>query len=237
MDIADVIRGRASKFEGIANLEPFIRTMNRALTVHEAVHAQHATVAKDGKLTALGRQAEMRRHVAEKAAPHLYQSQKSVALLSAKVAAWRSRLQPPAPDKADASRAVLRADARVMLRGMSVSARAALLLADDADPLLIEAALEAPAALSGLTNPIREQLLESYLEKNHGPELRKIEEADAALELATVAVQVSTTTLRAACEFHNDMMFAEFIETALGKEKAANIVLGVGQEFGGALQS
>jgi len=66
MDIATNLRTRAAaKCDGVASLAPFRQIVERILDVHEAVRANHAAVAIDDKITALGRRQAVRQHVAE----------------------------------------------------------------------------------------------------------------------------------------------------------------------------
>jgi len=104
------------------------------------------------------------------------------------------------------------------------------------DPLMRDAALEAPNVMSGITDQIRAHVVDDYMEKTHGDELRGIEQAEEALELADVAVQVATGTVRAAGEFLNQTQFADFIASTLGDQRRANIEAGISQELAGALQ-
>lgn len=231
MDIGTVIQGRAAKFEGVAELAPCMTVVSRALGVHDGIRERHAAVSQDAKLTTLGRQADLRQFIGDKLSAEIYRSERSVEFLGARLAAWRTRLGPQPVDKTNVAAAVLRSDARAMLREKGVSKSAALLLAEDADPVLIEAALEGPPALSGLTSQIHGQVLGAYIEKHHGPELRRIERAEAALEVADVATQVAATTARAAADFPDDRVFADFVSDSVGEPRRKGIVIGIGQEW------
>jgi hypothetical protein len=235
MSIADTIRQRAANFAPFASLAPFVTTIDRALSVHETAIAARDAVAKNGNLTALGRVAEMRSHTATQAAPHLFQCQKAIELLTAKTAALRASLGPPAPDAATAA---LRAEARGMLRSLqTVAERAALLTGEKVPELMRDAALETPAVMSGITEQIRSEIIDVYIEKHNAVALRRVEQTEEALRLTVAAVETASATLRASGEFPTDAALGEFIGTSMGKEKAAAITTGVGQEFAGALQT
>lgn len=236
MSIADTIRARASKFEGDANFAPMMITVSRALAVHAGAVAARDAVTRDDNLTPIGRAAEMRRHVAEKVAPYLLQCQKSVELIAAKLTASRAKLGPPPPDKTNAAAAVVRMEIRNMLRALpSPSARAAMLLASEADPRMIEAAIEGFPALSGISDQIRAEIIKGYIEKHHEADLSRLEQAEEALELARAATDVAAATLCIAGEFATEAALSEFVAKAVGKDKATNIALGVDQEFATAL--
>jgi hypothetical protein len=106
---------------------------------------------------------------------------------------------------------------RQMLRAIkNPGERLKLLLADDADPSMMEAALEAPNAMSGIDDQMRQLITTSVIERLHPGALAQIERAEEAIELVDVAARVAFNTARDAAEFPNDPTFASFVETSVG---------------------
>lgn len=81
---------------------------------------------------------------------------------------------------------------------------------------MLEAALEAPNAMSGINDQMRELITTSVIERNHPGALAQIEKAEEAIELVDVAARVAFNTARDAAEFPSDAVFSKFVETSVG---------------------
>jgi hypothetical protein len=194
--------------------------LERVLDANDAVRAQHAKIGSDPKLTAIGRQDAIRRYVIDKAAEEQYRAVRSVAEMRARVDRWRKELSPKAPDKSDVTAAVVRSEMRQMLRSMTPNARAAMLTSADVDPTLIQAVLEVPNSLSGITDRIRADVVKAAISRSYPKQLTEIEQCEDAIALVDAAARVMTDTTRAAMELPNDTVLADLVKGALGPRVA-----------------
>jgi hypothetical protein len=213
-NLREIMMGRfgdnADGWRGPAKIE-----LSRILDTHDQVRAEHARIAADPNLSALGKQDATRKYLATTASKHLVRAQRSVETMRGKIAERRANLRPPVPDKTDASAAILRSEMRSQLRGMKQGERMQLLLAPDADPALIAAALEAPNFSSGITDQTRTLLTNSVIEKRYPGASAALESAEDAVEILTAAVQVTERTVYAAGDFPSGKVFSDFIAQAV----------------------
>lgn len=184
------------------------------LNADDAVRAEHARITADPNLSALGKQDASRKFLAT-SAKQLVRAQRSVESMKTKIAERRANLKPPAPDKTDASGAVLRSEMRTQLRAMKAGEKMQLLLAPDADPTLVAAALEAPNFSSGITDETRTLLTNAVIAKRYPGALAEIEQAEEAVEILTAAVQVAERTTYAAGDFQSNKQFSDFLTAAI----------------------
>jgi hypothetical protein len=101
---------------------------------------------------------------------------------------------------------------RTHLRGLSQSARAALLLADSPDPTLVQAVLEAPGFSSGVSDDMRKQMLEIVVNRDHPDQLAEIAQVEEALELLDAATGIVLSAAKSAAEFPSETLFDAFID-------------------------
>jgi hypothetical protein len=189
--------------------------LSRALDAEDAVRAEHAKINADPNLSALGRQDATRKFLTSAPAKQLVRAQRSVEAMKAKLAERRANLKPPAPDRTDASAAVLRSEMRTQLRGMKNGERMQLLLAPDADPTLVAAALEAPNFSTGITDQTRELLTNAVITKRYPGAIAEIEQAEDVVEMLTAAVQTTERTIYRAGDFPSEKAFGDFLTGAV----------------------
>jgi hypothetical protein len=103
-----------------------------------------------------------------------------------------------------------------MLRTMKHHERIALLMAKDVDPEFHLAVVEAPNALTGVTDDIRQYVTQQVIERTHPGQLAAIEQAEEAIELLNAARGVAYNAARTAAEFPSDTAFTAFMEQSLG---------------------
>ncbi len=101
---------------------------------------------------------------------------------------------------------------RGQLRGLSASARAALLLSENPDPMLVQAVLEAPGFSSGVSDDVRERILEIVINRDHPNELAAIAETEEALELLDAATGMVLSAAKSVAEFPSEKTFNDFID-------------------------
>src|SRR6266403_5769901 len=103
---------------------------------------------------------------------------------------------------------------RGQLRGLSTSARAALLLTENPDPTLVQAVLEAPGFSSGVSDDIRERMLEIVINRDHPNDLAEIAQVEEALELLDAATGMTLSAAKSVSEFPTEKTFNDFIGEA-----------------------
>jgi hypothetical protein len=209
----EFILERAGPWSDVPALQPALAAITRALDVHTKMKTKAAEVAKDTHRTAIGKRDVMQKFVGEQA-HEVTRIRKTVDVMRAKLTERRAKLMPLAPDPTNAASAMLRMEARTFLRGIKNPGERLRLLLDD--PSMMEAALEAPNAMSGINDQMRELITTNVIERNHPAALAQIEKAEEAIELVDVAARVAFNTARDAAEFPNDSTFASFVETSVG---------------------
>lgn len=214
--LEETVLERAGFMSEVPALQPALAAITRALDVHTKMRTKAADVAKDTHRTPLGKQDVLRKFVGENA-HEVLRIRKTVDVMRTKLTERRAKLMPAKADPSNVASAVMRMEMRQMLRGIkNPGERLRLLLDNDADTSMLEAALEAPNAMSGITDQMRELITTSVIERNHPGALAQIEKAEEAIELVDVAARVAFNTARDAAEFPNDAVFSKFVETSVG---------------------
>ena len=98
----------------------------------------------------------------------------------------------------------------------------ALLLAENPDPTLLQAVLEAPNFSSGLTDNLRAQMLEHYAAATHPNDLAEIAQAEEALELLTAATETALNAAKSVSEFPSDRVFEDFVNANAPASESAS---------------
>lgn len=99
----------------------------------------------------------------------------------ANLVASRKKASQPVYDQADTLGAAHRREVREFLRGLDTKERLDLLISKDADPIFINAALELPAALSGIPEAQAVHVRQAYAEKQNPDLLDHINIREEAL--------------------------------------------------------
>jgi hypothetical protein len=211
--VRDVILARwKSDFDNIPRLKPIRAALESALNAHDAVRERHTSLSKNQNLSSLGRLDDVRAFVSKSTAPIIHRGRATARAARQDVAAWQVRLQPPSPDPKNVAAAVLRSEMRTQLRGLSQSARYALLLSETIDPTLAQAVLEAPNFSSGVTDEIRGRMVEIIINHDHPEQLAQIAQVEEAIKLLDAATGITMSTAKSIGEFPNDNIFADFID-------------------------
>jgi hypothetical protein len=169
---------------------PMRKEVEGALTTAEVFAENLKSIRADKNLSDVGRENAIRaktrlalRDVREFGAP--------INAMRTKLSSIRAQIKPVSVDKADVAGAVLRGELRAAMRGMSLAEKAAVLLGEKADPAFVDAALEAPALLSGVAPQMFEQIREQRIETMFSAETfeaealnDRIEEAESAMTIA-----------------------------------------------------
>ncbi|MCK1553139.1 hypothetical protein IVB11_29895 [Bradyrhizobium sp. 177] len=217
--LEDTLADRMKRFEHIGCLKhvrsAFDAAINTHLTVRSSAQDVAAKLAKDNRLTPIGRKDKMHEHVS-KEAHRVARAQKTFEQIKRRHVEELAAVQPKAPDKTDVAAAVARSDLRSMLRGMQMAKAAQLLIGPEADAILQAAVLELPNYASGINDEIRRIVTEQVIEREHPGALAELEQKAEAIELLGVAVHVLERTFREVAEFPNEKFLNDFIEKSVG---------------------
>ena len=154
-------------------------------------------LAADTRYTDQGRQDQFKSHVLQQAVPVFQQGRRTISRAKRELEDMRARLQLPKVDAADAAGAIARMEMRTWLRGLPQSERDKITIADDIDPQLRAAILEAPAMLTGVAQTHLNLLKEKALRELHGSLIDDIAELSTAIEMAASAVEAGRDSARA----------------------------------------
>jgi len=183
-----------------------------ALGMIEALPEERRELAKSGRLSQAGVDAEFREAAARDTVPALRRSLWELEKSANRLLQLEAELAPPAPDPTDLFGAAIRRECREYLRGLSLSDRMATVFGD---ATFTQAALEGPAALSGLTAEHRAHVVKAWVQEHHADKSAAIEEDHQALKVADVAVHVAIDTLRRVAGFeHNPHAFSHWMGEA-----------------------
>lgn len=169
-------------------------------------------IAKPGRLSPAGVGEELRAWLAGGLVGEVKRARKTAEDGLAMLAEQRAKLATPTFDASDTIGAAHRKEAREYLRSLDRAERLKI-LSEDADPLLVAAALEIPA-LSGLDKPMIEALQRVYVEKTHGETLAQIEEREEALTALAAAAGVIKAELQSDVAPREGQTFDGWFETA-----------------------
>lgn len=206
---------RMARYDAVPGLAPVRAAFHRALDTHKTFRAKAAEIAKDDKRTALGKREKAQAYIGTEA-HRVLRTHKTVEKIKGKFADREKALQPKAPDPANVAAAVARSDLRNMLRGMPIGQKMALLLAPDADPMLLSAALELPNYASGINDQTRQLITAAVIERENPGALAALERDREALELLEVATRVLDNTARDVAGFPNDAVLSDFLAKSVG---------------------
>ncbi len=160
-------------------------------TKARAIHA-------DPTLSSTGRRERLQQEAAKGPRDHLAQLKQKNRAAVASIAARRKALQPVVKDHSDPVAEMRRAELRTLLRGMSPAERNQLVFSGDRD--IIEAIIDAPAALSGIDAEMRAKAVEHFMGATNGPALRDLEAEEDALEATGAALEVAGRALEKLAE-------------------------------------
>ena len=211
MNIYDTMRARINP--GWDKFTRLSTSAKIAINVAETVTATATEIAKDEKLTPVGRTDAVRK-AAKEAAARLRDAEARAAAELVDLRADHAKLTQMPADKADHARAVLRAEIRQWLRAMPAGERIVTLTGEDADPAILDAALSGPPALAGLTPETVDTVRARYIELVHPGEAGNLSGGLEASEFAASAIAIAKADLQRAVAFERPDEFARWYEAA-----------------------
>jgi hypothetical protein len=211
--IRDMVMSRwKPSFDDVPRLKSVRAALDAALNAQDAVRDRHATLAKNQHLSPIGRLDDVRSFVAKSTAPAIHGARAAAKSMRDDLIKQKASLQPAAPDPSNVSAAVLRSEMRTMLRGLSTSARTALLVSQNPDPTLVQAVLEAPSFSSGISDDVRARLLEFIVNRDHPKELEAIAQAEEAVEVLEAATGMTYLAAKLVSDFPSEKVLNDFID-------------------------
>jgi hypothetical protein len=193
---------------------------HRALDIREQLQAKKAALATDNHLSEHGRRQVLRDFAATDAARTVARATRALSKAQDKVREQRMALTPAVKDKGNVANALLRQEIRASLRGKTPGQLATLLFDPSADPLMIEAAFEAPLFLTGLTAEMKDHLLEAVVARTKGPQVEALAQTAESLETVAAAVRVATDTLQEAAGCETPAAFEAWLSKAAPLDQA-----------------
>lgn len=167
--------------------------MEACLGAYDRVQIKRNAIAADQTLSEIGRSQKLAA-MARDEAKSIAKANRALAAAHGEIQKQKLALTPTVKDKKDLAAAALRQEVRARLREMGSLKATALLLAET-DPLIIEAAAEAPLLLTGLTKEQRDQVLSRAIERQSGPALEMIADQEEAAALTQAAIRAATVPL------------------------------------------
>jgi hypothetical protein len=175
-------------------------------------------VAADQNLSPQGKQARMREWFETDAAPTLRAARQAAQAARTALAQTRANLSTSKIDKTDIAGAVVRGEIRSWLRGLDPAARTAL-ITTGGSPEILQAILEAPPVLTGLSETQFKQV-ENHALAGSSPEgVAKMQAIREALEAVESAERAASLTLQDAANVSSDDL-----ASAVGDPTSADIL-------------
>jgi hypothetical protein len=196
MTAADTLRARFrpewKARSDFAGLDTMLETV---LSFIAAPKVKKVALEKPGTLDAHGVAQALRRDLGKDVVPELRRIRRVVSERKEAMKNERAALGKPKIDATDVAAAMLRQETRTYLRGLTLGERMNV-LSNNPDPAMLAAAFEAPAALSGLTAETRVHVEEAYVQANHAPTLKAMDDREEALAVVGAAAEVAVMEVR-----------------------------------------
>jgi hypothetical protein len=193
-----------------------VRSAEHCLTIAEQFANQRARLDADNHLTAAGRSAKLTDSLTKQFARDMRDARAPIEAAAKDVERLRGNIKPTAVDRTDVVAAMERAEIRAFIRGLPSGDKIAALL-KQADPKILDAVLDAPAALSGVPEEHYARAKTAREEQLHGPQLREIDALKAVVDEANAAATIARADLAAVVEMDQ----ASFDKLVMPIEKKA----------------
>lgn len=195
--IANAQSALRSRFQSAWKSDPDLAGLDtmfeNALSFMHAPSAKKAELEKPGRLSASGVSEELRKELSKGIVPELRRTYRILDDRQRAIKQERALLAKP---KMEASEAPMRQEIRAYLRALEQGERMQA-LTNNPDPIILAAALEGPAALSGLNEQTRGHVVKAYLETNHAATLARLDDREEAYAVVRAAVDIAVMEMRA----------------------------------------
>lgn len=151
------------------------------------LQSKRAELEKTQRFTEAGIRTELVRFTDEVIKPRMAKARQEVLAIRSELAERRSRIsaRPLGQDRNDPAAELRKIEARTVMRSMPHRELVRILAGDNPDPFYVEAALEAPARASGISESLRQEIERQLVRIQFGDELDELDELDSALETVT----------------------------------------------------
>lgn len=150
----------------------------------------------DTRYTDQGRQDQHRNHILHQGVPVFHQGRRAISRARQELEDMRNRLQLPKTDPTDAAGAIARMEIRSWLRGLPQGERDKITRAENIDPNIRSAIIDAPAVMTGVADSHLNLLKEKVLRETHGSLMDEIAELSTAIDVAASAVEAGRDSVR-----------------------------------------
>lgn len=150
----------------------------------------------DTRYTDQGRQDQHRNHILHQGVPVFHQGRRAISRARQELEDMRNRLQLPKTDPTDAAGAIARMEIRSWLRGLPQGERDKITRAENIDPNIRSAIIDAPAVMTGVADSHLNLLKEKVLRETHGSLMDEIAELASAIDVAASAVEAGRDSAR-----------------------------------------
>jgi len=217
---ADTLRTRIRpEWKSNPDLVGLVDMIDNALTAIDAPKAMKDRVAQIKTLNALGIAQALRGELSRNVVPELRRIRRVAQERRDVVKSQREALAQVKVDATDVVGALQRQEMRTYLRTLDDGERMKL-LTDGDDHRMAQAALEVPAAMSGLNGEMRAQVEEAYVRAKHSAALKALDEMGEALSLLDAAARIAIMEIRTHVGM-GDAEFEDWFATADGTGRMA----------------
>jgi hypothetical protein len=216
--IRDFVINQARQYEVEGSgLQPITSAIARSMDAYQNFENESRKIADDANLSPKGKREKIQKFVAEHA-HELVRVRTTVEAAKIRMSERRVKLQPPPIDKSDAAGAVMRAQIRDRFIAMSNGERKAA-LPNVENALYLQAILEAPNELLGITNEQREMVMSKAIEIANPGSLARLEADGEAVSLLEVASRVLSEIACEVTDLPNAAALDDFVNTAVPDQR------------------
>ena len=170
-----------------------LRVYNASLAAADAVRAKKRQLEATKRYTPEGVRDALNKYISAEVAPSLEKAKAELHAVKDELSARHAKIKPKfvATDPTDMATAIRKMEVRNVLRTMPHRDLVRALAGPNPDPLFVEAALEAPEALTGVPQSLRSHLQKQMVEAQFGPEIGELQELSDVANAAERAVAVA----------------------------------------------
>ncbi|MCX7314363.1 MAG: hypothetical protein NTV56_22295 [Alphaproteobacteria bacterium] len=169
------------------------RVYNASLEAADAVREKKRQLEATKRYTPEGVRVALRGYINTEIAPSLERAKTELTTVKDELAARHAKIKPKfsATDPADPVSAIRKMEVRTVMRAMPHRDLVRTLAGPNPDPLFVEAALEAPEALTGVPQSLRSHLQALLVVAQFGPVIEELQELSDVTNAAEHAVAVA----------------------------------------------
>ncbi|WLA78816.1 hypothetical protein [Bradyrhizobium elkanii] len=193
------ILGRIDRHGDHASARLLREAAEKCLEISERFAKERADIEKNNHLTPDGRKAQLLESLKTRHARDLRDARKPLEDFAKSIESMRAKVKPAEIDRGDIVGALERMEIRTFVFN-STNAEKMKLLLEDADPVILDAVLSAPRALSGVPAEYYDRAKAAREEQLHGPVLRDIAAAQEVLSEARNAAAIARADLMGTIE-------------------------------------